>query len=280
MEVLIAVLTYKREEQLRLCLDSIHAAVNYANASVGIVIGDNDPDSNEERTYIPVASRIHLGFKSVAAGRQTLLSKARTDGYRYLAFVDDDEQVSLAWLGQMLKTAETYMCSAVAGPVLPQGLEASDFALHSRVRHATGTVVESAGAGNLLLKLDAVRLTDFDVNWGLSGGEDTDFTLRVSHNEGPIVWCDEAEVYEPVTTDRLSRKWLVKRYFSNGRILYQAQRSVRRDSGRSRLPVRILAILLSTARLIVVPFSSTSFRYFLDNGARNLGFLYEAMRRS
>lgn len=279
MKVVVAVLTYRREEELHGCLLAIQSAAGHISGSVDVVIGDNDPDSHHTEAYIPGAVRVHVGLKSVSAGRQFLLAAARRDGYEYLAFIDDDELVSPTWLKVMLETAENNDCSAVAGPVSPLNLKPSDLPLHVRTRHATGTVVQSAGAGNLLLNLRRVRLTDFDTEWKLSGGEDTDFTLRMSRDEGPIIWCDEGEVFEPVIASRLSRAWLVKRYFSNGRILCHAQRSIQPRAVLSRLPIRIIVLAVSVIRLILLPLSSRTFRYFLDNGVRNAGFIYEAASR-
>ncbi|MEW1823025.1 glycosyltransferase [Arthrobacter sp. NPDC080031] len=275
MKVLIAVLTYNREIELELCLQSISDAIKNVAVPVDVLIGDNKLDSNCVATYIPTAKRVQMGLGSIAAGRQFLLTKARVDGYDYLAFIDDDEIVSPSWLARMLQTAEAHPCAAVAGPVSPLGLRAADIPLHIRKRHATGTIVPSAGAGNLLLDLNRAKATDFDLDWGLAGGEDTDFTLRLSANEGPIVWCDEGEAYEPVAANRLTRRWLIKRYFSNGRILRRAQRSL--ESVPARLPARALALAYSSFRLLIMPSSPKAFRYFLDNGARNLGYAYEAL---
>ncbi|UYY80861.1 glycosyltransferase [Arthrobacter sp. YA7-1] len=275
MKILIAVLTYDREIELELCLESIGVAIENVNVSVDVVIGDNKPGSNCVATHLLCANRVQMGFGSISAGRQFLLNKARVEGYGYIAFIDDDEVVSPTWLARMLETAKAHQCAAVAGPVTPVGLRAADLPLHARKRHATGTIVPSAGAGNLLLDLNRAKVTDFNLDWGLAGGEDTDFTLRLSANEGPIVWCDEGEAFEPVAANRLSRRWLIRRYFSNGRILYRAQRSL--TSVPDRLPARTLALAFSSFQLLILPFSTKAFRYFLDHGARNLGYAYEAL---
>lgn len=281
MRILVAVLTYKREAELQECLRSINMAAqdvsSRRNLSVDVLVADNDPDSRREETYIPNCRRMKTGLRSVAGGRQFLLTRGREEHYDYLIFVDDDEVVSTNWLSSMLQTASTHNCAGVAGPVLPLNLAAHEVPLHTRRRHETGTPVRSAGAGNLLLNLKVVCRTNFDVEWPLIGGEDTDFTTRLTQLEGPIVWCDEGEVFEPVAVERKSRRWLVDRYFNNGRILYASTVAF---SGRAKLSntaLRFAALLLSTLRLIVLPFSSRAFRYFLDNGVRNLGYLYQSV---
>ncbi len=81
--------------------------------------------------------------------------------------------------------------------MIPVGLPASELPLHTRVRHSTGTPVASAGAGNLLLDLKALNGLNFSDDWDLPGGEDTEFTLRMSAGGVRLLWCDEALAYEP-----------------------------------------------------------------------------------
>lgn len=276
MKVAIGVLTYKREAGLATCIRAVESAKRHVNFQVDVIIGDNDPESDSTESFSASAERVHVGLRSVAAGRQFLLSYAREQAYDYLVFVDDDEIVSPTWLKHMVLTAQSFTCSAVAGPVSPLGLRASHLPLHARTRHTTGTAVQSAGAGNLLLNLNKAINTDFDPEWKMSGGEDTDFTLRLSRDEGPIIWCDEAEVYEPVVSSRLSRRWLIRRYFSNGRILCHAQRSIPASKSSTPVPLRVVAVGISSFRFLIMPLSPRAFRYFLDYGVRNLGYLYEA----
>ena len=275
MKIQIAVLTYDREASLKRCIHSLEQAINHTDFSVKIVIGDNFPASIEESTYSKLATRLHIGLGSVAAGRQFLLSNARQGGYDYLAFIDDDEVVGPCWLARMVAVAESQACAAVAGPVSPVDLPVAHLPLHNRKRHATGTVVASAGAGNLLLNLRVAKETNFDRGWALPGGEDTDFTLRLGASEGQIVWCDEGEVFEPVRPDRLSRRWLLRRYFLNGRILYRAHAGVFTKKHFVSLPSRFAAMALSSFRLLFQPLSPVSFRFFLDHGVRNAGYVFE-----
>lgn len=282
MKILVAVLTYQREAQLQECLGSIREASRHAVNALGldqvdIIIADNDPDSQLVETYVPNCRRMKTGLKSVAGGRQFLLEKARSANYDFLAFIDDDELVSVRWLTAMLQTAVLHKCAGVAGPVLPLGLKTADIPLHTRRRHKSGTHVRTAGAGNLVLNLREVRSTNFDTEWDLFGGEDTDFTARLSQEEGPIVWCDEGEVYEPVAPQRRSRRWLIRRYFMNGRILCKSDSALAKTASFSNVLLRCSAVAASTARLILLPASPWAFRFFLDQGIRNVGYIYQRM---
>jgi succinoglycan biosynthesis protein ExoM len=56
----------------------------------------------------------------------------------------------------------------------------------------------------------------FDVNYGLMTGEDADMLARLVKRGARIIWCDDAEVYEPVEPARLSLRWLLQRALSGG----------------------------------------------------------------
>lgn len=279
MNILIAVLTYRREPQLRDCLLSVQASARSSGSDFAIVVGDNDPTSVSKEAYVAEATRLHLGLGLVSAGRQALLDYARSNQFDYLAFIDDDEIVSTSWLKYMLTASSDYDCSAVAGPVSPTGLPASLEPLYGRARRRTGEVVSSAGAGNLLIDLRRVRETNFNPEWPLSGGEDTDFTLRLGVNEGPIIWCNEADVYEPVSSDRLSRRWLIRRYFNNGRILRCATHGLNPTMADTTAPARFGAAFLCLVLFPASLLSAKLMRLILDQGARNLGYLYQMLKK-
>ena len=56
----------------------------------------------------------------------------------------------------------------------------------------------------------------FDVSYGISGGEDSDFFHRLAAAGLNAVWCDEAEVHEHVQPHRVRIGWLVRRAFAGG----------------------------------------------------------------
>lgn len=285
MRILVAVLTYRREAKLEECLRSVDSSARQlfarrGDVTVNVVVADNDPDSKCSATYIPNCQRVHAGLVSVARGRHFLLAMARDGLYDFLAFIDDDEVVSRHWLACMVQTASAYDCAGIAGPVIPVGLNAADVPLHARRRHTTGTRVPSAGAGNLMLNLAVVRRTDFDTRWPLPGGEDTDFTTRLTKFEGSIVWCDEGEVFEHVSSDRTSRCWLVRRYFINGRILHKASVAAGGMPSLKSAALRFVLAVTSGLAVLVLPLSSRVFRLFLDKGVRNLGFIYQHIQEN
>jgi succinoglycan biosynthesis protein ExoM len=57
---------------------------------------------------------------------------------------------------------------------------------------------------------------EFDPAYGNSGGEDTDFFNRLASRGLQAVWCDEAEVYERIGSERMTAAWLLRRAFAGG----------------------------------------------------------------
>lgn len=277
--VLIAVLTYRRPLQLRICIESISRAVTPSWVAVPhLLVVDNDP--SEDRIHLArglsmPSTVLKVGYgRGIAAARQAALDYGRKHHYDYISFVDDDEIVSALWLSNLLNCAAAENATAVSGPVLAVGLKRGQLMLHMRARHQTGTVVESAGAGNLLLDISATSSVDFDTTWSLSGGEDTEYTMRLSKEGHSIVWCDEAIVTEPVLSSRLGFGWLTKRFFQNGRILARSHMRVSKRfsmHAQLRAPVAILVVLMWPVHGL----SPSLGRFILEKGVRQLGYVFE-----
>ncbi|WP_433874491.1 glycosyltransferase family 2 protein [Sinomonas atrocyanea] len=269
--VLVAILTYRREGILKNCLTSIEHQEGIARERFDILIADNDPASEIEEYARLGEARRKFGQGSIARGRQAVLDYARDVGYEMLVFIDDDEVATPKWLSSLVLLANEDNATAVAGPVIPSTAETRNQSLFGRTRRATGESLEAAGAGNLLLKIDYLGGIAFDPAWPLNGGEDTDFTYRLTKSGGKIVWCDEAVVIEPVDPRRISARWLIKRYFDNGRILARCR-------GADRFAVaRLLVGALVTFTLPLAVFWGRSFRYVLEYGIRQLGYAAESM---
>lgn len=277
-EVMIAILTYRREEALRACVESIAKVEIPDSIEMQVIVGDNDPESPGRPTLSGNVECVHLGFGQVAPARQRLLDLARSRGVDYLVYIDDDEIVSPRWLRSMIMTVRDFRCEAVTGPVLPTSLPSKYAPLHERTRKQTGSLVQGAGAGNLLLDVRKIGDITFDIAWDLPGGEDTDFTTRLIANGGEIRWCDEALVYEPVDPARLSRRWLIRRYYYNGRALARAKNH---SAGMPRIAEIAARVVGGFGISVLLPMSVLNpccLRLVLDHGVRNVGWTHEWFR--
>jgi hypothetical protein len=82
----------------------------------------------------------------------------------------------------------------------------------------TGTPIDVAATGNLLLDLDQVRGLGvrFSSVLGLAGGEDSLFSRTLARAGGRMVWCDESVAVDRVPLSRMTRSWVLTRAWSHG----------------------------------------------------------------
>lgn len=224
---------------------------------VEILVVDNDPDEGAAEIarsfpaeYVRYA---HEATPGIAAARNRALDEA--DGSDVLVFIDDDERPVDGWLGAMLSLFRAEQPAGVVGPVVSQYVEEPDPWVSGgnffrRRRFQTGTVVDVAATNNLLLDLNEVRRRGirFDVEFGLSGGSDTLFTRQLTGSGGRLVWCDEAVVFDIVPPERVTRRWVLQRYFRSGNSWSRTSVRLRR-SRNGRLLERLKLTVIGLARV-------------------------------
>lgn len=223
---LIAVLTYRRPDDLIAILSDLADQVLLAEEPVDVLVVDNDPDASALVIVAGFAERgpfryAHEPAPGIAAARNRALSEA--SDYGLLIFIDDDERPGEQWLPRMLKAHEEFHATAIVGPVISRyATEPEKWILAGRFferrRLPTGSVVKVAATNNLLLDMDAVRAfgLKFDERFGITGGSDTLFTRQLSQRGGSMVWCDEAVVFDVVPEKRLTRQWVLRRAYRSG----------------------------------------------------------------
>lgn len=249
--ITVAVLTFRREVLLGSLLTALTQQLKATEPAPGsrVLVVDNDPNRSAEQiaqgtgaVYAPEPT------PGIAAARQRALDETPTS--HLLAFIDDDELPHLDWLTRLVQTWLDYGRPAgVAGRVIPryeappsEWIKAGGFFVRRSL--PTGTRVDAAGAGNLLLDMAQVNALElsFDVNLGMRGGEDTLFTRQLTHRGGAIVWCEEAQAEDLVPADRANRRWVLRRGFSHG---------VSHSMVAVRLAAPGLASLVTRGRLLV-----------------------------
>jgi cellulose synthase/poly-beta-1,6-N-acetylglucosamine synthase-like glycosyltransferase len=220
--VVVAVLTYRRPDDIRVLLPMLRTQV--AEVAGWVVVVDNDPGGSAKEYVSSVGERIryvHEPTPGIAAARNRAIEEAGDADV--LVFIDDDERPVPGWLRSLLSTREETGADAVVGPVesvftgeLDPWIAAGGF--FTRRRLATGAPVTVAATNNLLLDLAAVnrRGLRFDPRLGMIGGEDTLFSRSLSSTGARIVWCAEAMVQDVVPADRMTRTWVLKRAFRMG----------------------------------------------------------------
>lgn len=191
----------------------------------------------------------------ISAARNRAMDEAA--GSSLLVFIDDDERPLPNWLASLLDTWDRHRAAAVSGLVisifereLDPWISAGEF--FRRFSMPTGTAIDVAAAGNLLLDLNQVRRwgTRFENAFGLSGGEDTLFSRTLVNHGARMVWCEESRATESVPTDRMTRDWVRKRSRSHGNSVALIDARLARTS-RAVVEVRAWNLGRGGARMVL-----------------------------
>ena len=213
--------TYKRDT-LRKTLDSLYSQELPEGYTLEIVVVDNDIDESGRATCDDFQGRnknvsVHYhvnGERNLSAVRNTSIEKASGE---FLLFIDDDEWAESNWVSSLVEGIDQYQADAVFGKVnviYPESSPAwiADGDMFGKDHHVTGTVLKKGATSNAILKSHWVRAEGyrFDLVFGKSGGEDTDFFHRIANAGGKLVFDNNAVVSEVVEPHRLNMEYLKK----------------------------------------------------------------------
>lgn len=287
----VCLATYRRLDRLDLLLHDLAAQRRLPDE---VVIVDNDPEGSAgvvvER-HRASGARFPLIYdiqprKNISLTRNRTVELASGD---WLAFIDDDERAPAQWLEQLLAAVRCNAADGVLAPVQPV-LPASGVARWIRrgrfydwPRLATGNQVpiNQLRFGNLLLSASRLRAEDpvFDPAYGLTGGEDGDLLMRMVAHGSRLIWCDEAQVLEPVEASRLRLGWILRRALRGGQDFARHFKAGRLGStgavahllffGRALLQL-LLALLLT---LLCLPLGLHRTVHWLARACANFGKL-------
>jgi GT2 family glycosyltransferase len=172
----------------------------------------------------------------ISAVRNAILREARRQNADFVAMIDDDETASPDWLAQLLGVRRDLGVGVVGGPVTPLFPDSVPnwFRIAFRRRdRETGKTDLIDATGNVLISCEAlaeIGWPEFDPSYGLSGGGDTEFFLRVRDLGITFAWADEAIVFEPVPPERLRMRWVLKRHFRYGNVSNHLSRMYRTET--------------------------------------------------
>ena len=230
----MCIITYKRPEGLKRLLEGLNKlAFNKCKApELEVIVVDNDAAGSAckfcEETRL--GSNWSLKYfieprRGIPYARNKAVACAREGHADFVAFIDDDEVPDLSWLDALLYVQRLYQADVVAGPVLPHFTVpvapwVTQGKFFHRRRMPTGTPVEWAGTGNVLVRSEVFEKMGeiFDERLALSGGEDERFFRRVHYAGYKLMWADEALVYEWVPKSRTSVRWLLRRAYRSGNV--------------------------------------------------------------
>lgn len=236
--VIIAIPTCKRPKSLARLLDAIAALRTSADISVLVV--DNDAQGHQGFNLCrhlapdyrwPLRAVIEPR-RGIAAARNRLVSEALRSEAQFIAMIDDDEWPGPNWITHFLETQKQTGADILQGSILFMRDRAGPGAV-SDICHATGPVEMLEGAGNLLIRRQVLEQTSspwFDPAFGLTGGEDLDFFVRLKRAGYRFGWSNEAVVFGRQTALRRGLGWTMRRAYSNGnsdmRVLLKYQHGI------------------------------------------------------
>jgi GT2 family glycosyltransferase len=228
LRVQVGILTYRRPALLETLLPQVLTQVEelraWTGGPSGVLVVDNDPEGSARQVC-----EAHPGVRyvleptpGIPAGRHRALEESAD--WDLLQFIDDDEEPAPAWLVTMVRAwAENDRPTVVAGSVRTRYLDppspwivAGRF--FERQQPATGTPLDVAASGNMLIDMPAVRRlgVQFDVDLGLHGGSDTLFSQDVHRAGGRLVACREGAIYDVVPPEHSNRDWALRRAWHLG----------------------------------------------------------------
>lgn len=226
--VSVCVATFRRRAGLERVLRGLDLLVFERSATprLEILVIDNDPAGSARQVVEQLRATVrwpiryeHEPRRGLSHVRNAAIASARARS-ELVAFIDDDEQPTPAWLDELLAVQRDLDADVVLGPTLrlfegevPRWIERGGFFVERR--YPTGTALEHGGIGNALIHTRVLADVDppFDERMSLAGGEDTLFFLRLSRAGRRIVWADAAVVHEWIPQSRARAGWILKRVY-------------------------------------------------------------------
>ena len=155
--------------------------------------------------------------------RNAALLAARA--HDYLAFVDDDEELTPRWLLSHLTALARFDADVVAGPVLPRASEAgpawlsdlSPYRFHEP-RLPLGARLPWCATNNTVVRTSALRNFEFDERYRASGGSDSHFFFRMGRSGARIIWNPDGRVIGLLPRERMTLCWILRRAFRGGAV--------------------------------------------------------------
>lgn len=226
---LIAIPTFRRSARLKALLPHVIETISSVHAIEILVIDNNAIPveqklvQNFSKTSPYPVHYIHEAQAGVSNARNAALQFATS---RFVAFLDDDMEVTKDWIDSLIKVSLTHKAGLVFGPLIAKFEDEADprnpylSSLYTRHSKQTkpGLSNEAFGTGGCLIDLESCILPDppFDTNLNESGGED-DMFFESLHKSGTLYgWAPTALCYECVEPKRTTPKYIARRNFGFG----------------------------------------------------------------
>ena len=275
----ICVCTYRRPS-LEATLESIARQATPAAVSFRVIVADNDEtpaaqpwvESTADRLGL-VLTYVHAPARNISVARNACVEAVRAP---LLAFLDDDEVASPAWLAALVSRKHDTGADVVFGPVdaiyAPEAPAWMRRTLVHSIRPVwvKGKKITTGYTCNVLMDRKAVGALRFDPALGRTGGEDTWFFHQMAANGAVFDFSPDALATEEVPAARARFAWLMQRSFRSG----QTHARILKSSSRRQIALVFVpagkAIYCGALALIALPFAERRNRALI-RGALHLG---------
>lgn len=231
-EIVVAIPTFQRPQGLEKLLHALSELVT--DRELQVIVADNDAVGHQgvdlsnrmkAQGYRWELDAIVVPDRGIAQARNALVARALADpDTRFIAMLDDDEWPEPHWLEALLRVQLQTSADVVRGSVLRKFETtpprwASTWEGIAPIRHATGYDGLVEGTGNVFINrksFEALSRPFFDPQFGLTGGEDRDFFVRLKASGMRFSHAEDAIAYEYVPAARLSLSWSLMRAYRTG----------------------------------------------------------------
>ena len=251
-KVLVAICTKDRPNELRRCIDSVVRQT--PDHDWDLLVVDNS-SSGTARPTVDSLARLHSNIYwhavptgGLASARNAAVSWA--EEYEALIFIDDDEEACPGWLNAFVRAMQIWPEDALVGPVVSYVAQAPEWDPHlryfSRAEREDGTLLETAGNGNVLLPRHLFVESGIRYAPWLDGfyGEDHEMFTQYRTIGGRLRWVANARVVEHILPSRLSVR------YPYWRGIRTAQAWTLISKSRGNLDKVVLRAALATQRLL------------------------------
>lgn len=301
--ITVAICTFNRKEYLKKAIDSILKQTLDCNLFELLIIDNNSTDGTEELIKDNYTNS-NLSIKYIKEDNQGLSYCRNTavanSKYDFVAFLDDDGIAEPQWLTLIKNTIleEGNNIGAVTGDVIPIWeiprpdwlipefnifytifqLSEERFVFDKSHNHTP------AGANVVYNKKALLKNGGFNVKLGRNGsnllsGEETLLHKSMIKNGYKLIYVPDIRIKHHITKARISRKWLLRRYFWGGFTNIILENIVVKQRITSKIKKVILhsySIILNIALVPCGFIFKPSYYYmiYLSRAAKSLGSLY------
>ncbi|MEP3673257.1 MAG: glycosyltransferase [Hyphomicrobiales bacterium] len=225
MKICIAIASIGRSYLLQ-TVQSFEMLEYPEGASLAVIVGDDSKHKAALKLLADYQSEaftlkvIDVASQNIAHCRNACLDACDAD---FIAFIDDDEEADPQWLMNLIATAQSEKADAVFGqiissyyPQVPDWIKTADPV--GRMRQRNDGPTNTGSSGNAMVRMAAVREHGlrFDPRYGRTGGEDTDFFLKLNAAGGRLFFTNDAIVRETVLPEKSTQSFFIKRALRSG----------------------------------------------------------------